>query len=80
MIYVNAPIGIGKTSLTKILTKDLGTKGYYENVDDIPMLQDFIMLGKIVVNNILLHCRLRFSITATNNYVRGCILPKRKVW
>ena len=38
MIYVNAPIGIGKTSLTKILTKDLGTKGYYENVDDIPML------------------------------------------
>lgn len=46
MIYVNAPIGIGKTSLTKILTKDLGTKGYYENVDDIPMLQDFYNAGE----------------------------------
>jgi deoxyadenosine/deoxycytidine kinase len=42
---VNAPIGMGKTSLTKILTEQLGTKGFYENVDDIPMLNDFYSDG-----------------------------------
>lgn len=45
MIYINAPIGIGKTSLTKILTKDLGTEGFYEKVDDIPMLKEFYSAG-----------------------------------
>lgn len=46
IIYVNAPIGIGKTSLTKILTEELGTKGFYEKVEDIPMLKKFYSAGE----------------------------------
>lgn len=46
LIYANAPIGVGKTSLVEILTKDLGTKGFYEQVDDIPMLREFYSAGK----------------------------------
>lgn len=46
MIFINAAIGIGKTSLTKILTEDLGTQGFYENVDDVPMLKEFYAAGE----------------------------------
>lgn len=46
MIYINAAIGAGKTSLTELLVKDLGTKGYYEKVDNMPMLTKFYSAGK----------------------------------
>lgn len=46
IIYINSPIGMGKTSLTHILTEKFGTKGFYENVDDIPMLKDFYSAGE----------------------------------
>jgi deoxyguanosine kinase len=45
MIYIQAPIGVGKTELTKYLTKDLGTVGFYERVDDMPMLKEFYSQG-----------------------------------
>ena len=45
MIYIQAPIGVGKTELTKFLTKDLGTTGFYEKVDDMPMLKEFYSEG-----------------------------------
>lgn len=41
MLYTMAAIGAGKSSLTKILSEDLGTKAFYEKVDDMPMLKDF---------------------------------------
>lgn len=45
MIYIQAPIGVGKTELTKYLTKDLGTTGFYEKVDNMPMLKEFYSQG-----------------------------------
>ena len=45
MIYIQAPIGVGKTELTKFLTKDLSTTGFYEKVDDMPMLKEFYSEG-----------------------------------
>lgn len=46
MIYINSAIGFGKTSLTKILSDDLGTKAFYEKVDDMPMLKKFYSAGE----------------------------------
>lgn len=45
MIYVNAAIGLGKTSLTTILSDFLNTKAFYERVDDMPMLKKFYSAG-----------------------------------
>ena len=47
MIFINAPIGAGKTSLAKILSQDLDTKAYLEDPSKIPMLNDFYNGGKI---------------------------------
>lgn len=47
MIFVNAPIAIGKTSLAKILSKDLGTHAFLEVPEKIPLLNDFYSDGKI---------------------------------
>lgn len=46
MIYVNAPISLGKTSLTTLLADDLKTKAFYEKVDDLPVLKKFYSAGK----------------------------------
>lgn len=45
MIYVNAVIGAGKTSLVKLLSEDLGTKAFYEDVSGLPMLKKFYSAG-----------------------------------
>lgn len=45
MIYINAPIGVGKTSLAKILSQDLGVKAFLEDVSKIPWLNDFYADG-----------------------------------
>ena len=45
VLLVQSPIGGGKTSLTKLLSEDLGTTAYYEKVEDMPMLQDFYKAG-----------------------------------
>ena len=47
MIYINAPIGIGKTSLAKILSKDLNTKCFLEEPEKIPLLNSFYDDGGI---------------------------------
>lgn len=47
MIYINAPISIGKTSLTKILSNDLGTKAFLEKPEKIPLLSSFYENGSI---------------------------------
>ena len=47
MIYINAAIGIGKTSLAKILSKDLGTKAFLEEPEKIPLLSSFYGDGNI---------------------------------
>ena len=41
MLYTMAAIGAGKSSLTKILSEDLGTKAFYEKIDDMPELKEF---------------------------------------
>ena len=38
VIVLSGPIGAGKSSLTKILAKHLGTHAYYEEVNDNPVL------------------------------------------
>lgn len=47
MLYINAPIGAGKTSLAKILAQDLGTKAFLEDPSKIPSLQSFYQQGKL---------------------------------
>lgn len=47
MLYINAPIGIGKTSLAKILSHDLGTKAFLEEPEKIPLLSSFYEDGNI---------------------------------
>ena len=47
MLYINAPIGIGKTSLAKILSQDLGTKAFLEEPEKIPLLSSFYEDGNI---------------------------------
>lgn len=46
MIYINGIIGSGKTQLTRLLSKDLGTKAFYEEVDDLGMLKKFYAAGE----------------------------------
>lgn len=46
MIYINGIIGSGKTQLTRLLSKDLGTKAFYEKVDDLGMLKKFYSAGE----------------------------------
>lgn len=46
MIYINGIIGSGKTQLTELLSKDLGTKAFYEKVDDLGMLKKFYSAGE----------------------------------
>lgn len=41
MIYINAPIGIGKSSLTYALAKDTGYVPFYEDISKIPTLNGF---------------------------------------
>ena len=60
IIYVNAPIGIGKTSLTQILTKDCGTKGFYEDVENIPMLKEFYSDGNKSRNDLSFALQIAF--------------------
>lgn len=47
MIYINAPIGMGKTSLADILSEHLGTKAFKEDVHKIPLLSSFYDDGEI---------------------------------
>ena len=47
MIYINAPIALGKTSLAKYLSKDLGTKAFLEKPELIPLLNSFYDDGKM---------------------------------
>ncbi|OYS78990.1 deoxynucleoside kinase [Limosilactobacillus reuteri] len=51
MIYINAPISLGKTSLAKILAKHLGTRAYLEDVNKIPLLSSFYSDGQISREN-----------------------------
>lgn len=46
-IYINGPIALGKTSLAKILSKDLGTKAFLEHPENIPLLNSFYDDGKV---------------------------------
>ncbi|MHA2031854.1 MAG: deoxynucleoside kinase [Candidatus Kariarchaeaceae archaeon] len=41
IIWVEGNIGAGKTTLSHILEKELGYRGFYEPVDSNPYLQDF---------------------------------------
>lgn len=47
MIYINAPIGMGKTSLAKILSQHLHTKAFLEDVNKIPLLSSFYGDGQV---------------------------------
>ncbi len=41
IIWIEGNIGAGKTTLSHILEKELGYRGFYEPVDSNPYLQDF---------------------------------------
>lgn len=47
MIYINAPIGMGKTSLAEILSQHLNTKAFLEDVHKIPLLSSFYGDGEV---------------------------------
>ena len=47
MIFINAPIAAGKTTLATALAQDLGTKAFLEDVNKIPLLQSFYDNGKL---------------------------------
>ena len=51
MIYINAAIGAGKTTLAKALADDLGTKAFLEDVNKIPLLTSFYNNGKLSRDN-----------------------------
>lgn len=76
MIYINAPIGVGKTSLTKILTKDLGTKGFYENVDDVPMLKEFYSAGAESRNDLAFALQVDFLLYRFRQLREGLYLAE----
>lgn len=44
VIVIAGMIGIGKTSVTKLISEDLGSKAFYESVDDNPILPLFYTL------------------------------------
>lgn len=46
IIYINAAISAGKTSLATILSEDLGTTAFYEKVENMPMLEKFYSAGE----------------------------------
>lgn len=46
LIYINAPIGSGKTELANLLGERLGEDVYLENVGDMPMLTKFYEAGE----------------------------------
>lgn len=46
MLYINAPIAGGKSSLTRYLSDDLDSTAYYEEVDNMPMLDKFYSSGE----------------------------------
>ena len=41
VLVISGMIGIGKTSVTDLLAKELGTKAFYESVDENPILELF---------------------------------------
>lgn len=47
LITLSGIIGSGKSSLTEILSKELGTKAYYEPVEDNPVLPIFTRATKL---------------------------------
>ena len=75
MLYINAPIGIGKTSLAKILSHDLGTKAFLEEPEKIPLLSSFYEDGNISRE---MQFKLSFWIIDTSSYWRECT-SNRKV-
>ena len=63
MIALGAPIGAGKSSLTQILSKELGTKAFYEPVSDNPVLPLFYKGNEIAAKR-----RAAGDKNATNPY------------
>lgn len=51
LITLSGIIGSGKSSLTEILSKELGTKAYYEPVEDNPVLPIFYKGNEIAAKN-----------------------------
>lgn len=51
LITLSGIIGSGKSSLTEILSKELGTKAYYEPVEDNPVLPIFTRATKLRPKN-----------------------------
>ena len=63
MITLSGIIGSGKSSLTEILAKELGTKAYYEPVKDNPVLPIFYKGNEIAAKK-----RAEGDKEATNPY------------
>ncbi|WP_281828685.1 MULTISPECIES: deoxynucleoside kinase [Lactobacillus] len=73
VIVLSGPIGAGKSSLTGILAKYLGTKPFYESVDDNPVLplfyadpKKYAFLLQVYFLNTRFHS-IKEALTADNN-------------
>jgi len=60
VIYINAPIGVGKSTLTKYLSGSLGTHAFYESVEDMPMLKEFYSNGDKSRSNLSFELQIAF--------------------
>ena len=78
MIYIQAAIGLGKTSLTKILSEQLGTKAFYENIDDIPMLNDFYSDGDKSRSENSFRLQINFILYRYKQLMEGIWLQQEK--
>lgn len=78
MIYINAPIGVGKTTLASALADDLGTKAFLEDVDQIPLLSSFYDDGKMSRENKSFALQIEFLSYRYHQLMEGLYLQDVK--
>lgn len=74
MIYINAAIGAGKTTLAKALADDLGTKAFLEDVNKIPLLTSFYNNGKLSRDNKSFALQIEFLSYRYHQLMQGLYL------
>ena len=78
MIFINAPIAAGKTTLSTALADDLGTKAFLEDVNKIPLLQSFYGDGKISRETKSFALQIEFLSYRYRQLMQGLYLQREK--